>query len=409
MTADVVPAGSTGVVRIAMVAGETSGDLLSSHLIAALRAKLPNAVFYGIGGPRMEAQGFDAWYPLEKLAVLGYVDALRHYREISGIRSRLKRRLLADPPDVFIGVDAPDFNLALEKTLKQRGIPAVHYVSPSIWAWRGERIHKIGAAVSRLLALFPFEPPLYEKQGIPVTYVGHPLADLLPVDDGRDAARTLLELSAQQPIFALLPGSRQSELKYMADTFIETARRIHQALPNALFLVPLATRETRLLFETALYRCNARELPIRMLFGHAHETMMAADVVLVASGTATLEAALLKRPMAIVYKMAPLSHRLMRRMGYLPYVGLPNILAGKFVVPEFIQDDATPENLAQALLNLYHDKESSARIGEVFRDIHLQLKQNSAEKAAAAIIDCLPAAAVTVMNTMTDHALAPAA
>lgn len=385
-----------------MVAGEASGDLLASHLIAAIKAKLPDAVFYGIGGPKMAGQGFDAWYPLEKLAVLGYVEALKHYREISGIRSKLKRRLLADPPDIFIGIDAPDFNLALERNLKQRGVPSVHYVSPSIWAWRGKRIHKIGAAVSRVLALFPFEPAIYEEQGIPVSYVGHPLADILPVDDGRDGARELLGLSAQQPIFALLPGSRQSELQYMADTFIETAREIHQTLPNALFLVPLATRETRLLFETALYRCNARELPIRMLFGHAHEAMMASDVVLVASGTATLEAALLKRPMAIAYKLAPFSYRLMRRMGYLPYVGLPNILAGKFVVPEFIQDDATPENLAQALLNLYADKATCARIGETFRDIHLQLKQNTAEKAATAIVDCLPAA-------VRNHALAAAA
>ena len=380
-------------VRIAMVAGEASGDLLASHLIEALRAKLPNAQFYGIGGPKMAGQGFKAWHPLEKLAVRGYVEVLKHYREISGIRRDLKRRLLADPPDVFIGVDAPDFNLALEKSLKQRGIPSIHYVSPSIWAWRGKRIHKIGAAVSRVLALFPFEPALYEKQGIPVSYVGHPLADMLPVDDGRDGARALLGLSAQHPIFSLLPGSRQSEVQYMAETFIETARLIQQSLPNALFLVPLATRETRLLFETALYHCNARELPIRLLFGHAHEAMMASDAVLVASGTATLEAALLKRPMAIVYKMAPLSYRLMRRMGYLPYVGLPNVLAGKFVVPEFIQDDATPQNLAQALLNLYADKATCARIGEVFREIHLQLKQNTAEKAAAAILDCLPTGA----------------
>lgn len=377
-------------VRIAMVAGEASGDLLASHLILALRAKLPNAVFYGIGGPKMIGQGFDAWYPLEKLAVRGYVEVLRHYREISGIRSKLRRRLLAQPPDVFIGVDAPDFNLALEKCLKQRGIPSIHYVSPSIWAWRGERIHKIGAAVSRMLALFPFEAPLFQKQNIPVSYVGHPLADMLPLEDRRVAARELLGLSPQQPVFALLPGSRQSELQYMADTFIGTAREINKTLPNALFLVPLATRETRLLFEAALYRCEARELPVRMLFGHAHEAMMAADTVLVASGTATLEAALLKRPMAIVYKMAPFSYRLMRRMGYLPYVGLPNILAGKFVVPEFIQDDATPENLAQALLNLYADKLSCARIGECFHQLHLQLRQNTAEKAAAAILEYLP-------------------
>jgi len=383
---------TSGVVRVAMVAGEASGDLLASHLIQALKAQLPNAIFYGVGGPKMLGQGFKAWHPLEKLAVRGYVEVLKHYREISKIRTDLKRRLLADPPDVFIGVDAPDFNLDLEKALKQRGIPSIHYVSPSIWAWRGKRIHKIGAAVSRILALFPFEPMLYEKQGIPVSYVGHPLADILPLEDGRNAARELLGLSAQQPVFALLPGSRQSELHYMADTFIATAREIHKSLPNVLFLVPMATRETRLLFESALYRCDARDLPIRMLFGHAHDAMMASDAVLVASGTATLEAALLKRPMAIVYKMAPFSHRLMRRMGYLPYVGLPNILAGKFVVPEFIQDDATPENLAQALLNYYADKTTCARIGDVFLEIHLQLKQNTAEKAATAILDSLPAA-----------------
>ncbi len=380
----------SGVVRIAMVAGEASGDLLASHLIEALKARLPNAVFFGIGGPKMAGRGFDAWYPLESLAVRGYVEVLKHYREISGIRSALKRRLLADPPDVFIGVDAPDFNLALEKSLKRRGIAAVHYVGPSIWAWRGKRIHKIGAAVSRILALFPFEPALYEKQGIPVTYVGHPLADMLPVDDGRSEARQLLGLNDQKPVFALLPGSRQSELQYMAETFIETARAIHERLPEALFLVPLATRETRLLFETALYRCNARELPIRMLFGHAHDAMKASDAVLVASGTATLEAALLKRPMAIAYKMASFSYCLMRRMGYLPYVGLPNILAGKFVVPEFIQDDATPENMAQALLNFYYDKRTCALIAEEFLEIHLQLKQNTAEKAAMAVINSLP-------------------
>jgi len=381
------------VVRIAMVAGEASGDLLASHLIQALQAKLPDAVFYGIGGPKMTGVGFDAWYPLESLAVRGYVEVIKHYREISGIRRELKKRLLADPPDVFIGVDAPDFNLGLEKALKKRGIPSIHYVSPSIWAWRGKRIHKIGASASRVLALFPFEPALYEKEGIPVTYVGHPLADMLPVEDGRDKARDVLDLPRQQAVFALLPGSRQSELRYMADTFIATARQIHQHLPNALFLVPLATRETRLLFEAAIYRCDARDLPIRLLFGHAHEAMMASDVVLVASGTATLEAALLKRPMVIVYKMAPTSYRMMRNMGYLPYVGLPNILAGRFVVPEFIQDDATPLNLAQAMLNFYADKVTCERISEVFRGIHLQLKQNTAEKAAAAILEYLPESA----------------
>jgi lipid-A-disaccharide synthase len=384
---------TAGMLRIAMVAGEASGDLLASQLIQALQARLPNAVFYGVGGPKMLGLGFDAWHPLEKLSVRGYVEVLRHYREIAGIRADLKRRLLADPPDVFIGVDAPDFNLGLEKALKQRGIATIHYVSPSIWAWRGGRIRKIGAAVARVLALFPFEPAIYQKQGIPVSYVGHPLADMLPVEDERDSARALLGLPLLAAIFALLPGSRQSELQYMADTFIETALRIHVEIPDALFLVPLATRETRLLFEAALHRCQAQERPIRLLFGHAHQAMMAADVVLVASGTATLEAALLKRPMVIVYQMAPFSAWLMRRIGgYLPYVGLPNVLAGRFVVPEFMQEDATPANLAQAVLNLYVDRGVRAGLQALFHSMHLQLRQNAAERAASAVIGCLPAA-----------------
>jgi len=396
----------SSVVRIAMVAGEASGDLLAGHLIQALKARLPNAVFYGIGGPKMSAQGFNSWYPLEKLAVRGYFEVLKHYREISSIRNALTRRLLDEPPDVFIGVDAPDFNLALEKKLKNRGIQSIHYVSPSIWAWRGKRIHTIGASVSRMLALFPFEPAIYEAQGIPVSYVGHPLADILPIEDRRAEARELLSIGPQQAVFALLPGSRQSELQYMAKTFIESAQEINKQLPEALFLVPLATRETRLIFETALYQCQARDLPLRMLFGHSHDAMMAADAVLVASGTATLEAALLKRPMAIAYKMASFTYRMMRRMGYLPYVGLPNILAGKFVVPEFIQDDATPENLAQALINFYADKKTCAAIQAVFHEMHLQLKQNSAEKAASAVIDCLPESirrkAVASVNSLVD-------
>jgi lipid-A-disaccharide synthase len=389
MTSPVVP--RVPVVRIAMAAGEASGDLLASHLMAALRAKLPNARFYGIGGPKMIGQGFDAWFPLEALAVRGYVEVLKHFREISGIRQELKRRLLADAPDIFIGIDAPDFNLALEKVLKQQGVPTIHYVSPSIWAWRGKRIHSIGKSVSRILVLFPFEPALYEKENIPVTYVGHPLADMLPVEDVRDEARELLGIPHQQAVFALLPGSRQSELAYMAETFIETARLIHQRLPNALFLAPMVTRETRLLFEAALYRRQAGELPIRLLFGHAHEAMAASDAVLATSGTATLEAALLKRPMVIAYKLSPLTYHLVRRMVYLPYVGLPNILAGRLVVPEFLQNDAIPENLARALLDFLDDKEACARIGDVFREIHLQLRQNTAEKAAEAVLATLPA------------------
>ncbi len=380
--------GST--VRIAMVAGEASGDLLASHLIAALKAKLPDAVFYGIGGPKMEAQGFDAWWPMEKLAVMGYVDALKHYREISGIRRQLKKRLLDIRPDIFIGVDAPDFNLGLETNLKSAGIKTIHYVSPSIWAWRGGRIKKIARAVDRVLALFPMEPPLYEKERIPVTYVGHPLADIIPLETSKLAVREKLSMPRDVPVFALLPGSRKGELEMMAGTFVQTAKLIRERyLPNALFVVPLTTRETRLQFEMAIYQQEAGDVPFRLLFGHAQDALGAADVSLVASGTATLEAALLKRPMVITYKIAKLSYWIMKRMAYQAFVGLPNILAGRSVVPEILQNDATPENLAEALVKLYEDKENAEAVAAAFTVIHLQLRQNTAEKAANAVIECL--------------------
>lgn len=377
-------------LRIAMVAGEASGDLIASHLIAALKERLPNVEFYGIGGPKMAAQGFDAWWPMDKLSVHGYsLEVLRRYREIVGIRSKLRRKLQADPPDVFIGVDAPDFNLALEKKLKGRGIPAIHYVSPSIWAWRGSRIKKIGKSVSRMLCMFPFEPALYEARGIPVSYVGHPLADIIPLDVSRNAIRDKIGVPLDAEIFALLPGSRESELKFMAETFIDTAVLIHAKMPQALFLVPMASREARVIFETALYARGAQNLPLRMMFGHAHDAMAAADTVLVASGTATLEAALLKRPMVITYKMAPFSWRLMRRMKYQPWVGLPNILAGRFIVPELLQSDATPANLAQALLNMHSDKAIRFAVDREFTRQHQLLRQNTASKAAAAILQVL--------------------
>ena len=376
-------------IRIAMVAGEASGDQLGAHLIEALRRHLPDARFYGVGGPKMIAQGFDALYPAERLAVRGYVEVLRHYIGIARMRSRLGRQLVRDRPRAFIGIDAPDFNLGLERRLKARGIPTIHYVSPSIWAWRGRRIRNIGRAVSRMLTLFPFEPKLYEAEGIPVTYVGHPLADVFPLEVGAAAARERLGLSLEQPVFALLPGSRQSEVHYLGEVFIETARLLHERFPEATFLAPFATRETRALFQAALYKRNAQALPIKLLFGHAHEAMAAADGVLVTSGTATLEAALLKRPMVIAYRISPWTHRFVRGMFYLPYFGLPNILAGRFVVPEFIQDEATPENLAQALENLVTDRLVCERLAGLFVAIHRTLRQNTAEKAANAILPYL--------------------
>jgi len=380
----------TAAVRIALVAGEASGDLLGGHLIAALKQQLPGAVFYGIGGPRMQAQGMDCWWPMGKLSVMGYWDALKHYREISGIRRQLKKRLLDLRPDIFIGIDAPDFNLGLETALKQAGVPTVHYVSPSIWAWRGGRIKKIGRAVKRVLALFPMEPQLYQKAGIPVSYVGHPLADIIPLKTSRQEVREKLALPRDYPTFALLPGSRRGELETMGDLFVQTAKLIRERYqPEAVFVVPLATRETRLQFEAAIYRQHAADIPFRLLFGHAQDAVGAADVALIASGTATLEAALVKRPMVITYKIAKFSYWLMKRMAYLPYVGLPNVLCGRFVVPEILQDEATPENLAEALVKLYEDKENAAAIETAFTDLHLQLRQNTAEKAARAVIECL--------------------
>jgi len=378
------------VKTIAIVAGEASGDLLGSLLMDAIKQAAPNVRFIGIGGPRMQGGGMDVLFPMEKLAVNGYIEVLRHYPELVGIRRKLRERFIAEPPDLFIGIDAPDFNLGLESVLKQHGIPTVHYVSPSIWAWRGERIHKIKQAVSRILALFPFEEPLYQQAGVPVSYVGHPLADILPQNPNRAEMREQMRIMPRNAkVFALLPGSRQSEVRRLAKTYIETARLILQKLPEAQFLVPLASRETRTIFENELWRQEAQQLPITMLFGHAHDAMIAADGVLVASGTATLEAALLKCPMVITYKMSGLTYWIAKRKQYLPYVGLPNILAGKFVVPEILQDDATPENLAQALLNLVNNKHAVAELEQTFAVMHQTLRQDTAQKAAAAILPYL--------------------
>ena len=377
------------MVRIAMVAGEASSDQLAAHLISALQKHLPDAQFYGIGGPRMQREGFDSLWPAETLAVRGYAEVLRHYRTISSMRRQLLRRLLQDKPDVFIGVDGSDFNLWLEKRLKAGGIATVHFVSPSIWAWRRSRMHKIVRSVSHILALYPFEPELYRGTGVKCSYVGHPLADVIPLQIDQGAVRERLGVAADRPVIALLPGSRQAELHFMAETFIETARLLLERHPQLQFLVPLVSRETRLQFETALWKLKADELPFTLMFGHAADAVAASDVALVASGTATLETALVGRPMVIAYKMSPWSWRLMRHMGYLPWVGLPNILAGRFVVPEFLQDEATPENLAQALGNLLVDRQVRVAIGRVFDGIHRLLRQDTAQKAADAVLPYL--------------------
>ena len=380
---------STRRIRIALVAGEASGDLLGAHLLAALKARIPHLEAFGIGGPKMQSTGMQSWYPMEWFAVRGYVEVIRSLPKLLRVRRELMRRLLADPPDLFIGIDAPDFNLGLEAALRAGGITTVQYVSPSIWGWRGERIHKIKRAVSKMLALFPFEPAIYERAGVPVAYVGHPLADEFPEFPDRNAAREQMRISPAQTVVAILPGSRQSEVREMGELFIATARLVAEQIPNVHFLVPLVSRETRNIFEQALYAQQAEGLPITILFGHAHMAMIVADAILVASGTATLEAALLKRPMVISYKMPRISAWIMRRKAHLPYAGLPNILAGEFVVPELLQEDATAENLAQALCNQLQDKELRKRLEVRFLAIHRALRQDTATRAVEAILPLL--------------------
>ena len=380
--------------KIAIVAGEASGDLLGGHLMHALNAQRSDLTFIGIAGPKMMAQGAKSLFPIEKLSVRGYVEVLTHLWGLLKLRRSLFKQLLAEKPDVFIGIDAPDFNFWLERKFKNKGITSIHYVSPSIWAWRGGRMGKIKQAVSHMLALFPFEPQLYEKAGVPVTYVGHPLADELPLEPNTRAAREILKLKNGNLVVAMLPGSRQSEVKQHAALFVKTAQIIALSHENALFLVPLITRKTREIFEQAIHEHYIdhpeQELKLQILFGHAHDAMEAADIVIVASGTATLEAALLKKPMVITYKMPAMSWQILKRMQYQPYVGLPNILAGKFLVPELLQDAATPQALADAALRLLDDENYLQEIKQEFTKIHLSLKQNSAEKAAKAILAYLP-------------------
>jgi len=371
--------------RIGIVVGEASGDQLGSHLMQAVQSAFPGATFFGIGGPQMQGLGMDVWFPMEKLAVRGFVEVLRHYPEISGIRRKLKARLLASRPDVFIGVDAPAFNLDLEAGLKKRGIPTIHYVCPQFWAWDRGRLPRIERAVSRILALFPFEVPMLEEGGIPATFVGHPMADQLPEVPDRDAMREQMRLPRNGLVIAMLPGSRQVEVKAMAGLFVKTARSLLEQKPDAHFLVPLVSRETRVIFEHALYRDAPDGLPLTILYGHARDAMIAADAVLVASGTATLEAALLKRPMVITYKVPKVTYWIAKRRIYLPYVGLPNVLAGEFIVPELLQDAATPAALSEAMVRILDDKDGRRQLEARFLDMHRSLRQDSAQKVVEAI------------------------
>jgi lipid-A-disaccharide synthase len=356
--------------RIAIVAGEASGDMLGASLIRALKERWPDLEFYGIAGPKMVAEGARSLYPMEKLSVRGYVEVLKSLREILAIRRGLLRQVLDDRPDLFIGVDAPDFNLGLEAKLKAAGIRAVQYVAPAVWAWRPERIHGLARCADHMLCTFPFEEEMFRKAGVGATYVGHPMADSMPLVPDRAEARAQLRLGSSSVGVAMLPGSRMSELELHADLLIDTVRLLAQRRPELRFFVPLATRETREYFETRLYVREARELPIQILFGHARLALHAAEAAIVASGTASLEAALARCPMVIFYKLSPITYRIVKRKKVLPYVGLPNVLAGEFIVPELLQEDATPANLAQALGNWLDSKAARERVRERFESLH---------------------------------------
>jgi lipid-A-disaccharide synthase len=375
-------------LRVAMVAGEPSGDLLAASLLEGLNPRLPAGTqFNGIGGPRMTAAGFDAHWPMDKLTVRGYVEALKHIPEILGIRNELKRQLLAEPPSVFIGVDAPDFNFGLEHALRDAGIPTVHFVCPSIWAWRGGRIKKIVKAVDHMLCVFPFEPALMEKAGIASTYVGHPLADEIPLVPDVEGARRALGLPEGGPVIAVLPGSRRSEIALIGPTFFDAMELMQLREPGVRFVMPAANAALRELLQPLV--AAHPNLSLTITEGKAQVAMTAADAILVKSGTVTLEAALLKKPMVISYKVPWLTGQIMQRQGYLPYVGLPNILAGRFVVPEILQHFATPEALADATLKQLNDDANRATLTEIFTEMHHALRQNTAQRAAEAVAQVL--------------------
>jgi len=390
---DTLP-GSAPPITIGIVAGEASGDALAATLIEAVRARHPHVRFVGVAGPRMQAAGCAMWHPLETLAVRGLVEVLGRLPELVALRRALARRFLAERIALFVGVDAPDFNLGLEKKLKRRGVRTMHFVSPSVWAWRRERVGRIGHSVHRMLALFPFEPRIYEDAGVPVTFVGHPLAQEAAVAGSRREAREQLKLPAAQPVFALLPGSRASELDMHGDLVLQTAAALHAARADARFLVPLATRPTRDRFEAARYRLGLEKLPVTLLYGHATQALRAADVALVASGTATLEAAMARCPHVILYRVNALTAHIVRRKLLLPWVGLPNVLAGRFVVPELLQDDATVDNLAQAALNLYDDTITRRRLEALFAGFAASLAADTGALAADAVAHELRAAGV---------------
>jgi len=379
-----------------MVAGETSGDLLAGLLLHGLKARWPGMRSCGIGGPQMAGQGFDAWWPSDKLAVRGYVEVLRHYREIAAIRDQLKNRLLHGPdarPDVFIGVDAPDFNLGLAAALKGEGIKTVQFVCPSIWAWRANRVETLQRSVDHVLCIFPFEPALLAAHGMGSTYVGHPLAAVIPLRPDCQAARRVLGLNDEDTVIAILPGSRKSEIESLGLRFFKAAALVNKASPTVKFVVP-AIPALKALIENLAHEAGVRAL-VKIVEGQSHTVLAACDVTLIASGTATLEAALFKRPMVIAYHMNWLSWQIMRRKQLQPWVGLPNILCQEFVVPELLQDAATPKALADALLKWVDAKTSApqtiAAVQHRFTELHARLQRDTPQLATDAIQKILEA------------------
>jgi lipid-A-disaccharide synthase len=370
---------------VALVAGEVSGDMLAARLLAGLRPLLPEASFHGIGGPRMMEQGFVSDIPMDRLTIRGLFEIIPKYRELKRIQNDLRDRLLAAPPSVFIGADYPGFNLGLETQLKAAGIPTVHFVSPQIWAWRGGRIKKIIKGVSHMLVIFPFEEEIYRKAGVPVTYIGHPLAEVIPLQPDQNGARAKLGLPLDVRVITVMPGSRMGELKYLAAPFVAAVKLLARRDPDLRFVVPMVGEKQRAYFQQLVAQAGLSDVAIDLV-DDSHLAIEAADAVLVASGTATLEVALFKKPMVIAYKVMAASWHIMKHMGYQPWIGLPNILSREFVVPEYLQGAATPQALADAVWQQLNDAPNRARLVQRFTDMHHSLLRNSAQESAAAVM-----------------------
>lgn len=371
----------------AMVAGEASGDILGAGLIKSLKAKYPDARFVGIGGPKMIAEGFETLYPMERLSVMGLFEVLGRLRELLRIRKDLFKTLLGFKPDVFIGIDAPDFNLSLEKKFKQQDIKSVHYVSPSVWGWREKRVFKIKESVDLVLCLFPFEVDFYNKYDVRAVCVGHTLADAIPLESDCDKAKHILELDTSKKVVTLMPGSRGGEVSRLGQDFLKAAQLIKTQIPNVQFVLPAANEER--FSQVAQYLAEYEDLSVKLLHGQSQLAMEAADVVLMASGTATLEGMLYKKPLVVAYKMAPLTFKIIMAMYKKPHVALPNLLADKELVPELLQDKATPERLSEAVLEFLQNTSISAHLKDEFMKLHLLIKRNADEASANAVANLI--------------------